>query len=464
MSDAQRAGGADHAAEGRRFGYWSGHFAVAGSMIGAGILTTSGTILRETGNPAALLGLWALGGALALCGAVTVAELATALPRSGGDYLFVREAFGRGAGFVSGWATFTLGFAAPTALVAHLALSYLTTPYAAELAGHLPPWLAGHVVPLGASGLIVAVGVTHSLGHRHSSWLQALATLVTGGVLLALAVGGLLFGRGDWGHLSAAGWPAPSQWPVLAVGLIYVAYSYAGWNAAGYLAGEIRDPARTLPRCLVGGAATVTALYLVVNLAFVYALDPLVMREMPPEEVQPVAKLATRALFGPAAARLVSAALGLCLVAAVSAFVLTGPRVAFAMARDGVFPGFAARLHPTRGTPAAATLTLVALSAALVWAGSFLELLDYASVGLAALTGLTVASVFPLRRRADLPRPYRLPLYPLPPLAFLALTAWTIGSALGEERSRVPGLLGLATLLAGVPLSRLIAARPTERG
>src|SRR5262245_42980684 len=167
-------------------------------MIGAGILVTSGTILRETGNPAALLGLWAVGGLLALCGAVTVAELATTLPRSGGDYVFVREAFGRGAGFVSGWATFTLGFAAPTAVVAHLALTYLTAPYTTALAEHLPRWLAENLIPLGASTLILVVGVTHTLGHQHSSRLQVIATVVTGLVLLAIALGGILFGRGDW--------------------------------------------------------------------------------------------------------------------------------------------------------------------------------------------------------------------------------------------------------------------------
>ena len=111
-----------HPAEPRQFGYWAGHFVVVGSMVGAGILATSGPILRDTGNPAALLGLWALGGLLAMCGAVTVAELATKLPRSGGDYVFVREGFGRAAGFVSGWATFTLGFAAPTAVIAVLSI------------------------------------------------------------------------------------------------------------------------------------------------------------------------------------------------------------------------------------------------------------------------------------------------------------------------------------------------------
>jgi APA family basic amino acid/polyamine antiporter len=457
--DSQRTDATPHPAEDRRFGYWVGHFAVVGSMIGAGILTTSGTILRETGNPSALLGLWVLGGLLALCGALTVAELATTLPRSGGDYVFVRAAFGRGAGFVSGWATFTLGFAAPTAVVAHIALSYLTAPYGDVLAAALPSWAAARVVPIGASAIILTVGVIHTLGHRHSSGLQAVATTVTAGVLLAVALGGILFGRGDWNHLSAGGWPSQSQWAKLAVGLVIVSYSYAGWNGAAYLAGEIRDPARTLPRCLIGGTLTVTVLYLLVNLAFVYALDPAAVTKMSEKEVEPVAGLATRALFGEDVARLVAAALGLCLVATVSAFVLTGPRVAFAMARDGVFPGFAARLHPTRRTPVAATLTLAVASAALVWAGSFLELLSYTSVGLAALTGLTVASIFPLRRRADLPHPYRMPLYPLPPLAFIALTLLSIGYALADDKSRVPGLLSLATLLIGLPLSWLIADR-----
>lgn len=448
----------------RRFGYWAGHFVVAGSMIGSGILTTSGGLLRDTGNPGAVLALWALGGVLALCGALAVAELATAIPKSGGDYVFVRAAFGRGAGFVSGWATFTLGFAAPTAIAALLALKYLTTPYTTDLATVLPEWVVKHIAELGASALILVVGVVHTLGHRHSSWLQTFATVVTAGVLLAVAAGGIAVGRGDWNYLSATAWPSGGQWPALAVGLVYVSYSYAGWNGAGYLAGEIRDPARTLPRCLVGGTLSVAALYLLVNLAFVYALDPNEMTKLPKDKVPPVAELAVRAMFGETAARATVAMLGLCLVAAVSAFVLSGPRIAFAMARDGVFPAFAGRLHPTRHTPAAATLTLALLSAALVWAGSLSELLDYAAVGLTALAGLTVAAVFPLRRRAGLSHPYLLPLYPLPPLCFLALTLVTIGYALADDTSRVPGLLSLATLLAGLPLSRLIPARDDPPG
>jgi basic amino acid/polyamine antiporter, APA family len=454
-------------AEQRKFGYWAGHFVVVGSMVGAGILATSGPILRDTGNPAALLGLWALGGLLAMCGAVTVAELATMLPRSGGDYVFVREGFGRAAGFVSGWATFTLGFAAPTAVIAVLSVKYLTDPYETLLNEVLPPWVGQNIVPIGASLLILVIGIIHTRGHRHSSWLQITATTVTAFLLLAMAVGGLAFGHGDWSHLSALSWPTSAHWPALAIGLVYVGYAYAGWNGAAYLAGEIRDPARNLPRCLIGGAATVMVLYILVNLAYVYALDPAALGNRRAEEVDQIAALAVQVLFGETAARAVAAALGLCLVAAVSAYLLTGPRVAYAMAVDGMFPGFAGRLHPTRYTPAAAIYTQTVAAAALVWGGSFRELLNYASVGLAIVTGLTIASILPLRRRADLPHPYRMPLYPLPPVLFLILTAWAVGYAVYREVLDVllakwvpgPAILSVVTILIGIPLARFLAAR-----
>lgn len=440
----------------RRFGYWVGHFVVFSSMVGAGILITSGNILRDTGNPAGLMALWVVGGVLAMCAAVTIAEVATALPRSGGDYVFVREAFGPDAGFVSGWATFMVGFAAPTAVVARSSLEYASAPFTAALEKHLPAGSAELVVPIGATALILFIGLTHMLGHRHSSRLQLAATIFTAAILIAISIGGLLSGRGDWDHFSVGDWPSRNQWPVLANGLILVSFAYGGWNAAGYLAGEIRDPARTLPRCLIGGASTVMVLYLLVNVMYVYALDPLTMKYRPEDEVQTVAKLASRELFGPQAAGGISAALGLGMMATVSALLLTGPRVAFAMAQDRAFPAFAARLHATRRTPAAATLIHVAVAIGLVWAGSLRELLDFASAGFVIISGLTVASVFPIHRRNDLPHPYRLPFYPLPPLAYLILIGWTIGNSLLPGEQQLPTLLSLGTILAGIPLARLI--------
>jgi APA family basic amino acid/polyamine antiporter len=460
----------------RKFGYWAGHFVVVASMIGAGILTTSGFTLHDTGNPAALLAIWVLGGLLALCGGVTVAELATALPRSGGDYVFVREGYGRAAAFVSGWATFIIGFAAPTALVAHQAIGYLTSPFMQPLAdaiGQRPEVISETVIAVGATLLIFGVAAIHTLGHRHSARFQVTATCIKVAILLTLAVGGILIGRGDWHHFAASQWPRGSgEWSALAVGLIYVGYAYAGWNGAAYLAGEIRNPAKLLPRCLLGGALTVIALYLLVNLMYVYALDPAAMTSLSytnPEQadqIKRVAETATVAMFGRDVANVFTVIIGASLVASVSAYVLTGPRVAFAMARDGVFPGYAGRLHPTRETPALATWTQAALVTLFLWSGTFKQLLDYTAVGLAVAAGLTVASIFPIRRRADLPHPFRMPLYPLPPLAFLILTAWTVGYTLYKEvvldDTKFPGpaVLSLVTLALGLPLSLLF--RPPQ--
>jgi APA family basic amino acid/polyamine antiporter len=437
------------------FGVWTAYFLVIASMVGAGILTTSGYTLRETGNPASLLGLWIAGGVMALCGAITLVELGTKLPHVGGDYIYVREAFGRDAGVVAGWATFIIGFAAPTAVIARLASDYLLIPalsLAGASAGSAPDWLG----PAGASLLIAMLALTHGLGHQESSRLQTASTIAKISVLIAMAVIGLMFGEGDWSHFRAGGWPSSAEWPVLATGLIYVGYAYSGWNGAGYLAGEIRDPVRLLPRATIGACLTVVAIYLLINVMYVYALDPRSLTTRSPDEVKQVAELAATALFGPRYAGALSGLLGLGLVASVSAYLLAGPRVAVAMARDAVFPRVAAVVHKTRGTPIPATLMQAALAIVFTWSGSFREILDYASIGLTAIAAFVVASVFPLRRRSDLSHPYRLPLYPLPPLLFLGLSAWTITSTLLQPAQRVPCLLSLATLAAGIPIARLV--------
>lgn len=440
----------------RRFGYWAGHFVVMASMIGAGILTTSGYTLQATGNPAALLALWAVGGLMALAGAATVAELATALPHAGGDYVFVREGFGRGAGFVAGWATFVLGFCGPTAVIAHIAATYLTSPFAGLSEGGLPWW----VIPAGASSLIASVTAVHCLGQSESGRFQVAITSAKILLLAALGVGGLLFGTGDWAHLRAGHWPPVDQWPALATGLIYVSYAYSGWNGAGYLAGEIRDPSRLLPRTLLFGTLSVVALYLLVNLAYVYALDPsdMARRSADDPAVEKVAETAVVRMFGREAANAFGVLIGLGLVASASAYVLTGPRVTFAMARDGYFPAAAGRLHPRRGIPVWATLAHGVLAAGFVWVPSFEDLLNYVAVGLATVSGLVVASVFPLRRRG--PRgTFRMPLYPLPPLVYLALIAWSVVAQLLDPKKVLFALFSLATILAGIPLARLFGPR-----
>lgn len=438
----------------RLLGYWPAHFLVMASMIGAGILTTSGFTLQATGNPAALLGLWILGGLAALAGAVTVAEMATSLPRAGGDYVFVKEAFGQGAGVVAGWATFVVGFCGPTAVVAHIAVSYLISPFSSSLSQTLQPW----IVPSAATLLIIVITLTHCLGQKESGRFQIAITTIKVILLSGLGLGGLLLGNSDWSHWNQGHWPQTGEWSALATGLIYVSYSYSGWNGAAYLAGEIRDPVRLLPRAMILGTLSVVALYLLVNIAYVNALDPTGLTMLPPAQVERVAELAVNSLFGRPAANLFAVLIGLSLIGSASAYILAGPRVTFAMARDGYFPKFAGKLHPNRHIPIWATLVQGTVAIAFLWSGSFLQLLDYVSVGLAAVSGLVVASVFPLRAKIPT-QAFRMPLYPIPPLIYLSLIGWTILAQLLDNEKRIPALLSLASILIGIPVAGLLKNR-----
>ncbi|MHC2067840.1 APC family permease [Bremerella sp. T1] len=447
----------------RRFGFWAAYFLVVASMVGAGILTSSGFTLHDTANPAGLMMIWTLGGILALCGTVTIAELATMLPKAGSDYLFVREAYGREAGIVVGWATFVLGFAAPTAVVARLSANYLSIPVSQVIS--VGPAEA-YLEPLLATAFVVVLMVTHCLGHRESSGIQVLSTLVKITLLVGLVVIGLLFGEGDWGHFAASHVPDSNEFFTLGIGLIYVSYAYTGWNAAAYVAGEVRDPERLLPRSLIAGCLSVMGLYLLVNLTYIFALDPQEMTQRSIPEVIPVAQLAAKQMFGNQVGDVVSVLLGLGMLASVSAYMLSGPRIAFAMANDGVFPRFAARLHERRQTPIAAIVVQGLVAIGMVWSGPFLDILNYTAIGLAVISGLVVASIFPLRNREDLPHPYRLPLFPLPPLLYLALMGWIVLSGLMQDWQGIQdgeGLptttLSLLTILFGLPVAYILERR-----
>ncbi len=447
----------------RRFGFWAAYFLVVASMVGAGILTSSGFTLHDTANPAGLMMIWTLGGILALCGTVTIAELATMLPKAGSDYLFVREAYGREAGIVVGWATFVLGFAAPTAVVARLSANYLSIPVSQVIS--VGPAEA-YLEPLLATAFVVVLMVTHCLGHRESSGIQVLSTLVKITLLVGLVVIGLLFGEGDWGHFAASHVPDSNEVFTLGIGLIYVSYAYTGWNAAAYVAGEVRDPERLLPRSLIAGCLSVMGLYLLVNLTYIFALDPQEMTQRSIPEVIPVAQLAAKEMFGNQVGDVVSVLLGLGMLASVSAYMLSGPRIAFAMANDGVFPRFAARLHERRQTPIAAIVVQGLVAIGMVWSGPFLDILNYTAIGLAVISGLVVASIFPLRNREDLPHPYRLPLFPLPPLLYLALMGWIVLSGLMQDWHGIQegeGLptttLSLLTILFGLPVAYVLERR-----
>jgi len=246
-------------------------------------------------------------------------------------------------------------------------------------------------------------------------------------------------------------------WSVLGIALVYVMFSYSGWNAATYLAGEIRAPERLLPRALLMGCGAVGVLYLLLNVVYVFALPAEEVRAMPDHAVEPIAALAARRLFGGWVAAPFSLAIGAGLVATLSAFILTGPRVYYAMARDGLFPRAAAKLDPATRMPANAILAQGACSLVFLFTGTFRNILTYTGIGLSLASFFVILAVFVLRvRRPRLLRPFRIPLYPLPPLLFLVCIAWMIVFAFRSQP--VWSTISTVSILAGIPVYHVMEA------
>ena len=426
----------------RTYGFWTCVFVVAASMVGSGILMTPGRTLAETQSPAALFAIWTLGGFLALCGALTVAQLGAALPHVGGDYVFVRRAFGDACAFVFGWSCLLFTFSGPVALIAVMAVDY-TFPESTYIEG-----TRGTLI---ATGIIVVFTLLHSLGQHESAWIQNLTTLLKLLIFVGFAVVGFLSQNGSYEHFSQ-GEPiaAVGGWSLLAKHLTYAMYAYSGWNGAAYLAGEVKDPHRTLPRALIFGCLLVTALYLLMNAVYVFAISAPQLATVNELDARRIGWLAGEILFGKQVSHILSVIFGIGLLATISALLFTAPRIAFMMAHDGLMPRPIGWLHATRNTPIPATLLVGSLSIIMLWSGKFNEVLDFTSVGLTALGGLTVASIFPLWWRRDVEWPFRLPGFPVPPILFLAITLWTV--ILATIEAPVPGLGSLLAIVMAIPL------------
>jgi APA family basic amino acid/polyamine antiporter len=415
---------------------------VVASMVGTGVFTTTGVVLDAAPSRLAVLAVWLVGGLAALAGSLSYAELAAAIPRNGGEYLLLSRIYHPAVGFVAGFVSLVAGFAAPIAASAIAFGHYLHAAFPAA-----PPMPA-------ALGLIAVMTLLHSGRLRLGSRLQDLLTLGKIAIIVAFIIIGatlldpqaLLAGPDVTEVLGTGG---------IAVGLIVVAYAYSGWAAATYVAGEIRRPARALPRALVFGTATVTLLYLGLNAVFVLAAPPSELRG-----VIEVGHVAASRLIGPAGARIFSAAIALGLISTVGALVMTGPRITEAMGRDHTRLAFFLRKRPDRN-PVAATLLQGALAIALALTTAFGTLLTWVGVLLTLSAALTVAGVFVLRvRQPELPRPYLTFGYPLTPCVFLSLAAWMIGAAVVERPAIV--LASLATIALGLALYAAVRVKRSD--
>jgi len=434
-------------------------FVVVSSMIGVGVLTTSGFTVASVGSNELMLFLWIIGGIVALCGALCVAELAAALPSSGGDYIYLYEAYGPLAAFLTGWVSFLIGFAAPIAASAFASASYLLAPLG------LPPTTARLAHQELASVAILSFALIHTSKASHATRAHVSVTLLKLGILCTFLVAGLHAGWGHWENLADRPSVNLSTASAMLFSLVYISYAYTGWNAASYIAGEIAEPGRRLPQAILIGTSLVVALYLGLNTVYSLALPAREIQRIAKEQgfdaVAPIAELAAKRLFGSTITATLSVAFGLTLLASLSAYILTGPRVAVAMARAGHFPAIAARLSLRTGAPAVATALQVAWALTLLWLGTFEKILIYASVGLALFSMLSVSTVIVLRRtRPDLHRPFRVPGYPVVPAIFLISTA-LLTTAVFLERP-LPSLYSLLTILAGVPVYYLVRRPPRQ--
>lgn len=436
-------------------------FVVISSMVGSGILTTSGQVVARVGSHEVNLALWLLGGVVAICGALSLAELSAALPRSGGDYVYIYEAYGELPAFLAGWATLVHGFAGPIAATAWAASSYFTSAF-----GNAPDSKSVELTGL-STLFIVALGIWHARGSLATSRFQTVATLLMLSSLVTFVLVGLSVAAMKTQEPStplqaqAHGW----GWSALLFSLVYINYSYSGWNGAAYLAGEVRDPGRRVPFAIVTGTLIVVGLYMAVNLVYACALPAATIRRMAEPDinaVSPIAAMSAHALLGARGGSLVAMGTTCVLLSALSAFILTGPRVAWAMACTGQFPKFAARLTRSRDTPDRASALLLAASLVLLWTGSFDDLLVFSSVGLALFSMVSISTVFWLRWiHPSWPRPFRTPGYPFVPAFYLLVTGALTIAAFQEDP--IPSLWSLGSIMVGIPVYlvwRRLVGRP----
>ena len=411
--------------------FLTGAAIVIANMVGTGVFTSLGFQVLGIQSGFALLMLWLVGGLIALCGAVSYAELAAAMPRSGGEYHYLGQIYHPALGFLSGWVSATVGFAAPTALAALALGQYAKSVWP----GLHPQWLSVAVV--------LALTLVHGSSIRVGTRLQVVITALKVAVLVVFIGAGMVVGEGQPIRFApdAAGWQALFS-PAFAVSLVYVSYAYSGWNAAVYLTGEIENPKRNLSRILLGGTGLVLLLYVGLNYVFLRS-TPLAGLKGQLE----VGFVAATSLFGPFGGRVMGGVIAGLLVSTISSMIFAGPRIVQTMGEDIFALRFLA-LKSRAGIPVRALLLQTVITLAFILKPSFQGVLVYAGFILNLFTFLTVLGLFILRfRQPHLPRPYRAWGYPVTPLLFLGLSGWTLAFILRDKPWE--SLYGLATLGVG---------------
>jgi basic amino acid/polyamine antiporter, APA family len=418
---------------------------VVADMIGVGVFTSLGFQVKDITSGFALLLLWVVGGLVAMCGAICYAELASMFPRSSGEYNFLTRSYHPAVGFLAGWLSATVGFAAPVALAA-MAFG----EYSKSIVPGAPPLVL-------ALGMLWLVSIIQLLGIRHSSVFQTTSTVVKVVLIVAFIVIGFSYGRGQpisftpqWTDVAQIS-SAP-----FAIALVFVMYSYSGWNAATYITGELKDPKRSLPRALFGGTFIVLGLYVALNAVFLYT-TPI---EKMAGQID-VALVVGNHLFGEWGGRIVGGLICIGLVSSISAMMWIGPRVTMAMGED--FPLFRVFSRKSKnGVPASAILLQVVIASLLLCTQTFEAVLEFIQFSLIFCSFLAVLGVIKLRVTApEATRPYRAWGYPVTPLIFLSVALFIMYYLVTNRP--VQSLAGFLMMLVGLVIYGIIQVRAPQR-
>jgi len=412
-----------------KIGWKSAAAIVIANMVGTGVLTTLGFQLAVVQNTWSILFLWIGGALISLLGAFSYAEVGTHLPESGGEYHFLSRTLHPVIGYLSGWVSMTVGFAAPIALAAIAMGAYLGDSL------HIPSnWIA--------VGTILVVSLMHSFSLKKSSRFQDVLTLFKVGLLLLLVVVGLTrsgaHGTLDW----SAQWQIDVWQPSYAVALIFVTYAYSGWNAAAYIVGEIEQPEKNLPIALIGGTIIVSLLYVLLQLALLHQAPVEAMRG----RVE-VGQVAAEYMFGDQGGRWVSGLISFLLLSSISAMIWVGPRISRAMAVDYSLWQFLEKDN-RHGVPVRAIWFQSAISLGLILTGSFEQVLLYSGFVLQLFTAITVGSIFILRKRENQKEVFHSPGYPWVQIAYIGISIWIIVFTISDKP--MASLIGFGNLGLGL--------------
>jgi len=417
---------------------------LVGSTIGSGIFRTPASVAARVDDVPLFLLAWAIGGVVAVCGALTYSELAAMFPRSGGIYVFIREAFGPLPAFLFGWAELLI-----IRPGAYGAIGITASAYTLRTVGLDPsalPW----GIPVRADQLlgavfIIVVAAVNYYGIRRGAALQNLSTAFKVAALVALVLVGFGLGEGAGLGPMLAQRADVGLSPFL-LAMVSILWAYDGWADLAFVGGEVKDPQRTLPRALFIGTAVVVVLYLSANLVYLYLIPIQSMKQ-----AELVAADVARLLIGPAGIVAISAAVAVSTFGTLNGSMMTSPRIFYAMAYDGLFPRAIARVDPRTGAPTGAVLLAAVLGVIFVLIRTFTELADQFVIGIWPFYALAVAAVFVLRRsRPDLPRPYRTWGYPTVPLLFLGASLFLLGNYLVSQP--VAFAVDIGVILTGLPV------------